>query len=256
MSIRFGFFNSINGDRKYNAEDMTKYFDKLVSDGVYHDSESALKVTPVDLSDGNLSIQIQAGRGLIKCHWLENDSPYNIILDESHVTLDRIDYIVMRLNLNESARNMELAVIKGTSFDPASAQIKPTLSGDPLITELILAEVFVGHGVTAITELNITDHRNDPAYCGWVRSLIGSGGSSGILRKYQTHQVLESETSVISPNISQYNSDSILMVFVGGIMLIENVEYTVSGFGLLTQINLVNSIRPGNPITCIVMRVE
>lgn len=35
MAVTYGFFNSVNGDRKYNADQMSSYFDGLVTDGVY-----------------------------------------------------------------------------------------------------------------------------------------------------------------------------------------------------------------------------
>lgn len=35
MAFTFGFYNSLNGDRKYNAEQVSSIFDGLISDGVY-----------------------------------------------------------------------------------------------------------------------------------------------------------------------------------------------------------------------------
>ena len=33
--MRSGFFNSIDGDRKYDADDISNYFLKLISNGVF-----------------------------------------------------------------------------------------------------------------------------------------------------------------------------------------------------------------------------
>ena len=35
MSVTYGFYNSINGDRKYNALEMSSIFDGIIVDGVY-----------------------------------------------------------------------------------------------------------------------------------------------------------------------------------------------------------------------------
>ena len=35
MSMRSGFFNSVDGDRLYNAEDMTMPYRNLISNGVF-----------------------------------------------------------------------------------------------------------------------------------------------------------------------------------------------------------------------------
>ena len=33
--MKCGFFNSVNGDRKYDADDISNYFLKLISNGVH-----------------------------------------------------------------------------------------------------------------------------------------------------------------------------------------------------------------------------
>ena len=35
MSVTYGFYNSLNGDRKYNAEQVSSLFDGLIIDGVF-----------------------------------------------------------------------------------------------------------------------------------------------------------------------------------------------------------------------------
>jgi hypothetical protein len=41
MAFKCGFFNSINGDRLYNAEDMNNPYSRIVSNGVFGDAESS-----------------------------------------------------------------------------------------------------------------------------------------------------------------------------------------------------------------------
>lgn len=35
MAFTYGFFNSLNGDRKYTAEQLSSIFDGLITDGVF-----------------------------------------------------------------------------------------------------------------------------------------------------------------------------------------------------------------------------
>ena len=35
MALTYGFYNSLNGDRKYNAMDISRLFDGLIKDGVF-----------------------------------------------------------------------------------------------------------------------------------------------------------------------------------------------------------------------------
>ena len=47
MSVTSGFFDSINGDRKYNAEQMSSIFDGIVTDGVFQNIGEAFRVQSV-----------------------------------------------------------------------------------------------------------------------------------------------------------------------------------------------------------------
>lgn len=44
MSVTYGFYNSIKGDRKYNALEMSSIFDGIIVDGVYMSIGDALNV--------------------------------------------------------------------------------------------------------------------------------------------------------------------------------------------------------------------
>lgn len=47
MTITSGFFNSRGGDRKYNAEQMSRYFDKLITSGVFPNPSTQLQVVEI-----------------------------------------------------------------------------------------------------------------------------------------------------------------------------------------------------------------
>ena len=68
MAIKYGYFNSVNGDRKYNAEDMTMYFKGLVSDGIFQTIGDMFVVTAGD----GLTVTVGTGRALVNTHWIEN----------------------------------------------------------------------------------------------------------------------------------------------------------------------------------------
>ena len=66
MAITYGYFNSVNGDRTYNADQMSEYFDGLVSNGVYESVGGALQVT----AGSGMTVNVASGRGIINCKWL------------------------------------------------------------------------------------------------------------------------------------------------------------------------------------------
>ena len=45
MAVTSGFFNSLYGDRKYNAEQFSAMFDNLITDGVFSNVGNAFQVT-------------------------------------------------------------------------------------------------------------------------------------------------------------------------------------------------------------------
>lgn len=176
MSLTYGFFNSSNGDRKYNADQMSEYFDGLVSNGVYENVGDALLVTA---SEG-LTVNVGTGRAIINCKWVKNSAALGIVLEQAHPTYNRYDAIVVRLNYTN--RNFEITYKKGTA---ASSPEKPSMQRDATMYEICLAYVYVAAGATALTQADITDMRAS-SICGWVTGLIDQVDTSTLFLQYQT----------------------------------------------------------------------
>ena len=45
MALTYGFYNSINHDRRYNATQMSQLFDGIINDGVFANIGTAMVVT-------------------------------------------------------------------------------------------------------------------------------------------------------------------------------------------------------------------
>lgn len=175
MALTYGFFNSVNGDRKYNADQMSEYFKGLVSNGVYQNVGASLHV----LEGSGMNVNVQTGRAIIDCKWLNLDAVLTVPIAAAHVTLDRWTAVIARLD--RTNRVMEIATKDGT---PASSPLRPTLSNNETIKELCLAMVYVPAGATSITQANITDMRSSQ-YCGWVTGLIDQVDTSQLFLQYQ-----------------------------------------------------------------------
>ena len=70
MAITSGFFNSLSGDRKYDARQMGEMFDGLIEDGVFMSIGDALKTV---LSSG-MTVAVGTGRAWFLHTWTKNDS--------------------------------------------------------------------------------------------------------------------------------------------------------------------------------------
>lgn len=168
MSITYGFFDSVDGDRKYTAADIGRYLHGIVSSGVYADSTTSLQVLAVT----DMQVEVQEGRAMLDYHYMENDEPLVLTLSAGG-TQDRIDAIVARLDLNN--RLCEIAVKEGT---PAAAPVAPSMARTDVKKEYMLAAVYVAKLATAITQENITDTRHDATVCGWVRGIVKQEATS------------------------------------------------------------------------------
>ena len=243
MAITSGFFNSVNHDRVYNAEEMSNYFEGLVYNGVYETVGNALKVV---VNDG-LTVNVLTGRAMIDCRWLKNDTAYGITLEASDLQLDRIDRIVVKLDLTN--RQLPLEAVKG---EFASNPTPPTVTDTDTVKYLTIAYVKVNHGATNLIQDNIQDRRGT-SDCPYVTPL---GKGIGV-QKLQNSYIVQTEQSVYAINIESFNkSTDVLLVNLNGIMLIEDVEFDVTNNGYNAAIQLKNNrtIKPGNRLTFIVLK--
>ena len=125
MAQKYGFFNSLNSDRLYNAETFNKYFRGIISEiGVFSNCGTKFACSCAREDNTNI-VMLDTGKLLVNCHWLEIEGDKAIVeLDDAHPTLDRIDIISARWS--DSTRKVELTVIKGT---PSKAPKAPGYVG-------------------------------------------------------------------------------------------------------------------------------
>ncbi len=150
MSVTCGFYNSINGDRKYNALEMSSIFDGIIVDGVYMSIGDALNVK----SSGGMGITVGEGRAWFNHTWTLNDSIMPLTLESSDVLLNRIDAVVLEVNNDSAVRKNTIKIIKGS---PASKPVKPSLIESELVNQHPLAYISVPKGATSISQSNITN---------------------------------------------------------------------------------------------------
>lgn len=162
MALVYGFFNSENGDRKYNAEEIGRYLQGIISDGVFADSSDSLQV----MANGDMTTAVQPGRAMLDFHWLENTEPF-ILQHDIGTALARYDAVVMKLDMEN--RCITIEVKKGT---PAAAPAIPAVERTDTIKEYMLGAVFIEKLATSFTQSAITDTRPNNSVCGWVTGVI------------------------------------------------------------------------------------
>ena len=179
MAMKSGFHNSINGDRKYNAEDMNRPYKDIVSNGVFPNPSDQLQVFP----SSEMTVSVSAGGGLFGNGWAYNDSSVFLTLDPAETMLSRIDAIVIRRDESEAVRDTVLEIKKGT---PAQNPVRPEMIRDDYVSEYCLATILIAPKTTVITGSMITDTRPDTTVCGWVTGLIDQVDTSTLFNQWQS----------------------------------------------------------------------
>lgn len=148
----YGFFN---GDQDYGQDEFNRYFDNIYESGVSVENDNmTLGVTKT--ANG---VTVDKGFAIIKGFYLYSDTVKTINISRD-TNYDRIDRVVIRLNLSDRKVSIELK--QGT---PGSAPIAPTLQRDNLIYELSLAQIKVPKS----GDFAIMDERFREDLCGAIR---------------------------------------------------------------------------------------
>lgn len=149
MSVSSGFFNSLNGDRKYNATQMSAIFDGLIIDGVFASIGTAFAVKAA----GGLTVNVGIGKAWFDHTWTVNDSILPMTAPEAEVLLDRIDAVVLEVNGMESVRENTIKFVKG---NPSSAPSRPTLTNEGNVHQYPLCYIYRKYGTAVINQADIT----------------------------------------------------------------------------------------------------
>nr|DAY77392.1 MAG TPA: Receptor Binding Protein [Caudoviricetes sp.] len=171
MAERYGFFNSVSGDRIYDASDVARFLKKFFTNGVFNNS---LKV----IANDNMTISVQDGSANIEGYSYENDEILTLDVADADSTLSRIDSVILRLDLTN--RQITVQILNGST---ATNPSQPSIIRTGNIYDLRLANISVPSGATRITTDMITDTRftND---CGNVTQAVLSLNTEDIFNQY------------------------------------------------------------------------
>jgi len=157
------FFDSVENDNSYYADDFAEYFRMFLKDGVWKLGEN-LSVSP-----GNgLSVTIDYGAAMVQVYgyWLKDNNTGKKQLNLAGTTAQqRIDRIVLRLDTSLQTRKITLAVLTG---EAAAQPVAPDLTRSGNVYEVSLARVHVGANALSVLPEQIVDERADSSLCGVV----------------------------------------------------------------------------------------
>lgn len=150
MSVTYGFYNSLNGDRKYDAIQFSSLFDGILIDGVF----ASIGTCFVTKADTGLNINVGIGKAWFNRTWTFNDSILPMEAPISEVLLDRIDALVIEVDTSEAVRANDIKFVLGT---PSSQPVRPTLVKDGILNQYPICYIYRRANSTEITQSDITN---------------------------------------------------------------------------------------------------
>ena len=150
MSVTYGFYNSLNGDRKYDATQISSMFDGLIIDGIFASIGTAFVVK----ADTGNTVNVGVGKAWFNRTWTLNDAILPLEAPISEVLLDRIDAVVIEVDTSEAVRANSIKFVQGT---PSSQPVRPTMASSETLHQYPLCYIYRAAGSTEITQADITN---------------------------------------------------------------------------------------------------
>lgn len=286
INVNCGFFDAIDNDRRYSADEMTMPYKRIVANGIFATPAGTPSTDLQVISAGSgMDIIVKHGNGIIGDKWFENATDVRITVPNNTDVVNRVDSVIAQVDTRSSGRVGNIVYRTGGASAP---DLDPTTG----VYEFRLANITVAPNATTITDSVINDRRGS-AECPWVTSLIQQVDTSTLYNQWNDayNRYLLSTTTMIDAymseqsqawedffnsatqsftlvcyfkmtsqftttaastvnvpiNIPAYNVDTdILHVFINGLAAVENVMYTVNDAG--TAITLAESLPAGQTV--------
>lgn len=111
VMLDYGPYNSKkDSPRVYDARDIGRMFDGVITDGVFPWIGEAFKITKIN----GLSFTVGPGRAWFNHTWNYLDSPMTFKLKNGDASYPRYDAVILQINSSELIRENKILVVEGT----------------------------------------------------------------------------------------------------------------------------------------------
>lgn len=202
MSVTYGFYNSKDGDRKYDAIQMSSIFDGIVVDGVLIHVGGQMIVS----ADGDsMTVKVAPGRAWFNHTWTLNDSILPLEVPQAEMILDRIDAVVIDVDSSIEVRANTIKIVRGIgATDPQ----RPTLINTADHHQYPLAYIKVTQMATTIRQADITNMVGTSA-CPFCTAPLEKMDIDALVAQWgdQWNQFYETETTEIVNMKESWNTE-------------------------------------------------
>lgn len=179
MADRYGlFWNSDSGDRKYDAQSFEKWLKKFFTSGVF---QGDLQV----LASSGMTVQVQTGYSNVNGKVGLFESATNVTLSAANSRYPRIDTII--IERNDADRVIQIDKVTGAYTGENPQPTAPIWDEAQGIYQLVLAQIYVGAGVSSISQEDITDKRTDTDVCGYIAGTVNEMDFSQFTAQFKSY---------------------------------------------------------------------
>lgn len=183
FAVNCGFFDAVDNDRLYTADQMNLPYKRVISNGVFATPQGTASTDLlVESASNGMDIIINAGEGLFADKWFNSPSAITITVPNNTATTPRVDSVIVQVDQRTSGRVGNIVYRTGT---PSASAAAPAINQVENVTEYRVANIYVAPSATNINNDAITDLRGSSS-CPWVTSLVQQVDTSTLWQQFQT----------------------------------------------------------------------
>ncbi len=250
MAFTYGFYNSENKDRPYDAIDMSEIFEGVILDGVLPAVGTRFQV----LAHSPSTVTVGTGRAWFNLTWNKiKGDPVELPLPAPDDSKDRYDAVVLEVDRRKAVRKNRIFIKTGVASD---SPVNPAMTNIGELSQHPLAYIRRAAGIPTIQQSDITSSVGTTD-CPYASVLVpikyegdggGSGGGGDIVIPPGT-DISGDLASVLSQMVNKERVERILLHgFVDGREIVSDDElmYTAtsaSGETLVRELNADKTVQ-------------
>lgn len=202
FNVECGFFDAVNSDRTYYADDMNRPYKRIVADGVFATPSGTPSTDLLVESAGNgMLIKVNQGEGIFASKWFQNPAVISITVPNNTALTPRMDSVIIQVDQRTSGRVGNIVYRTGT---PSTSPQAPAINTVANVTEYRLANIYVAAGANTINNDAITDLRGS-ASCPWVTAVINQPDTSTMWQNF--YNAYQNQFDAFTADYTEYTDE-------------------------------------------------
>ena len=162
-----GFFDAVNHDRLYSADDMNRPYRNLFRNGIFLSPNGQVNDNFRPSYNGMIAT-VNAGEGLFGNKWFYLDDACSFNIPVNNSGNSRIDSIIIQVDNRTSERVGNIVYRPGTS---SATPVAPSINTDPDVIEYRIANVNVAPQAVSVSVTDLRGVETD-----WVKVVVYDTG--------------------------------------------------------------------------------